>query len=359
MRLDWTMVLISVGSRTRFCRGLRTNSVLTSTRFSSLEVEVEQVCDFIAKSNSLVVITGAGLSTNSGIPDYRGENGAYKKGHKPQTHQDFMGSVLNRRRYWARSLIGWGAISQAKPNGGHYALARLEQNNKIKGIITQNVDRLHSKAGSQRVVELHGRSDRVSCMSCSLQTSRKVLHQQLELVNTKFMGRLRSSGIAFMKDDSSLLRPDGDAFVPLTDELDPANFCLVSCPACGGILKPQVTFFGDNVDPKTREDADFLVSQADSLLVVGSSLEVFSVYRYFKRRQGDPTSTGKGNSSSLVNVAVVNQGPTRLDREIEEGKIKTLDPSGSGGWASPPVNLRFRSQRDCVELLEAVAARLC
>eukprot|EP01038_Epipyxis_sp_PR26KG_P016327 gene16327-22243_t len=208
--------------------------------------DVTKLFDFVTLSKSLVAITGAGISTSSGIPDYRGPEGSYSKGHKPMVHQDFMKYPLSRKRYWARSMFGWKRFLEAKPNDAHYALSNLESNGLLKCIITQNVDRLHQQSGSQNVYDLHGRNDRVRCMSCQSIYSRRIIQQSLVDLNPSFL--LQHSHVMLTAD---AMRADGDM------ELNDADFNQMEIPCCmkcGGVLKPDVVFFGDNV-PLDRVDA--------------------------------------------------------------------------------------------------------
>jgi NAD-dependent SIR2 family protein deacetylase len=231
-----------------------------------------------------VVLSGAGLSTESGIPDYRGPTGAARPA-TPMTYQTFTGSAPARQRYWARSHLGWRFIARAQPNAGHAAVAALQAEGLLAGIITQNVDGLHQTAGAQDVVELHGALDRVVCLGCGQLSPREELDT-----------RLRAANADFSRDVISL-KPDGDVELE-----DVSGFRVVDCDACGGLLKPDVVFFGETV-PRDRVDRSFgLVDDARALLVLGSSLAVMSGYRFVLRaaKLGLP-------------VAVVNQGPTRGD----------------------------------------------
>jgi len=171
----------------------------------SIQDDVAILADFIKSRKHLICLTGAGISTNSGIPDYRGENGSYKKGHKPMLHSDFVGDELSRKRYWARSSVGWKFFTNARANKAHYALAILERKTLLKHTITQNVDQLHQKAGSQNVIDLHGRNDLVTCLACGSIQSRKILQQQLELLNPDFMENI------LLLDKRESIRADGDA----------------------------------------------------------------------------------------------------------------------------------------------------
>ncbi|MFF5157742.1 NAD-dependent protein deacetylase [Streptomyces sp. NPDC000348] len=238
-------------------------------------------------TGGVVVLSGAGLSTESGIPDYRGEGGSLSR-HTPMTYQDFTGSERARRRYWARSHLGWRTFHRALPNAGHRAVAAFGRHGLLSGVITQNVDGLHQAAGSEGVVELHGGLDRVVCLSCGALSPRRELARRLEEANAGFAPV--AAGI----------NPDGDA--DLTDE-QVGDFRVVPCAVCGGVLKPDVVFFGENVPPQRVEHCRTLVRGAASLLVLGSSLTVMSGLRFV--RQADRAGTP---------VLIVNRDPTRGDR---------------------------------------------
>jgi NAD-dependent SIR2 family protein deacetylase len=252
-------------------------------RTASLDAMID-----VVGRRGVVVLSGAGLSTESGIPDYRGESGSLRR-HTPMTFDDFVGSVEGRRRYWARSHLGWRAMAGARPNDGHRAVAALRASGHFSGVITQNVDGLHQAAGTQDVVDLHGSLDRVICLDCRSLSSRVDLEQRLNAANPHF------DGVA------ARINPDGD--VELADEAV-RTFRPVDCTACGsGTLKPDVVFFGENV-PKARVDRCYgLIDTADALLVLGSSLTVMSGLRFVRHA----AETGKA-------VVIVNQGPTRGDR---------------------------------------------
>jgi len=231
-----------------------------------------------------VVLTGAGLSTDSGIPDYRGPNSPARM---PMTYQEFVSGYAAQQRYWARSHIGWGRMKQADPNPGHVALARLEQRLDLSLLVTQNVDGLHERAGSSRLVALHGRIADVVCLGCRRRTSRRALHERLTELNPGFGER----------HADAVVRPDGD--VELSETRD---FRVPACAGCDGVLKPDVVFFGENV-PKDRVQRCFeAVDEAGALLVCGSSLTVMSGFRFVRRahKRGIP-------------VVIVNRGPTRGD----------------------------------------------
>lgn len=378
MRVFITSLLIrAVNARLTALRPLSSSKTAgTLSNLLEFERDVDALCDFISSANSLVAITGAGISTGSGIPDYRGEKGSYKFGHKPQTHQEFTSSERSRRRYWVRSLIGYQAFSRAHPNPAHTALSRLEHSQHLKGVITQNVDRLHSKAGSVNVVDLHGRSDRVQCLDCGLTMNRRSFHQSLEDANVEFMARVRAT-LGANAANPAILRADADAEVNAFEDEGgngdgkSSGFCVLPCPRCGsGCIKPTVVFFGDNVIPSDRTKADALIAAADALLIVGTSLEVFSVYRYIK------PCAERG-----VAMAVLNKGPTRLDRDIQKTIIgahplniniqraheqTTAAAAAAAGMAQGarpvPLSLQsslvLRSEWDVSPLLEAACARL-
>jgi NAD-dependent SIR2 family protein deacetylase len=236
-------------------------------------------------SGQVMVLTGAGLSTESGIPDYRGPSGALHR-HTPMSYQTFLGDTSARRRYWAGSYLGWGRIASALPNAGHRAVARLEKLGLLTGIVTQNVDGLHQLGGASEVIDLHGTLDRVICLDCREVTPRRDLDVRLRAANPE------------LRTASFETNPDGDVEVG-TDALD--GFQLVGCAGCGSeLLKPDVVFFGENV-PRERVDAAYgHLARARLLLVLGSSLTVMSGYRFVLK------AVERG-----VPVAIVNQGPTR------------------------------------------------
>lgn len=223
----------------------------------------EGLADFILRHPRLMILTGAGVSTDSGIPDYRDEQGAWK-GKQPVQHGDFMRSVSARRRYWGRSLLGWPVMQQSKPNAAHRLLAELEQRQLSELLLTQNVDRLHQRAGSQRVLDLHGRADKVICTNCGYRCDRQDVHERCFLMNPGFRSYCAKTA------------PDGDADL----DVDFSDFRVADCAKCSGILKPDVVFFGDSV-PKARVQRALEALQAsDALLVVGSSLMVYSGFRF-------------------------------------------------------------------------------
>ena len=243
----------------------------------------------LLRNGPVAVVTGAGLSTASGIPAYRDRDGHWQHS-QPIQHQAFLASAATRRRYWARSFVGWPTMAKAAPNRGHHALAMLESMGIVATVITQNVDGLHREAGSQAVIELHGGIHRVRCLSCHDLYPRALVQQWLDAANPGFD---REAAIAVRS------APDGDADVEGTRY---AGFVVPACPSCDGLLKPDVVFFGDSV-PRDRVDAaSRAVATARALLVVGSSLMVYSGYRFAAQahRLGKP-------------VVAINQGITRAD----------------------------------------------
>ena len=236
----------------------------------------------------LFVLTGAGISTSSGIPGYRDAEGNWRS-RKPITHQEFVGDPAYRRRYWARSMQGWPVIATARPNAAHTALAWLERSGRVGQLVTQNVDGLHRLAGSENVIDLHGRLRDVVCIDCAAMHARQGVQAMLEAANPGFVSGATATPAA---------APDGDADV----DVDSSSFVVPACPACGGMLKPDVVFFGANV-PKERAGAALAAAlSADAMLVAGSSLMVRSGYRLCEAAH----AAGKP-------VVVVNRGRTRAD----------------------------------------------
>ena len=255
------------------------------TSLASTRSDVAGLARLVSRGG-VVVLSGAGISTESGIPDYRGPSGAERR-YTPMTYQAFLRDPVARRRYWARSHVGWQHFARAAPNDGHHAVADLERGGLISATITQNVDGLHQAAGSRDVIDLHGRLDRVICLGCGATSSRDDLNDRLSRANSSWQATVTA------------VNPDGDA--DLADE-DLDAFTVVDCAACGGVLKPDVVYFGENV-PVARVAASIeRVEAATALVVLGSSLTVFSGRRFVVRaaRNGIP-------------VAIVNDGPTRCD----------------------------------------------
>ncbi|GGS33236.1 NAD-dependent protein deacetylase [Streptomyces nojiriensis] len=268
---------------------MRTRPTLSWTPTEDLRpgtTDPEPVADAL-RTGGVLVLSGAGLSTESGIPDYRGAGGSLRR-HTPMTYQEFTTSIHARRRYWARSHLGWRTFGRARPNAGHRAVAAFGRHGLLSAVITQNVDGLHQAAGSQDVVELHGSLNRVVCLSCGAFSTRRELARRLEEANAGF------------EPVAARLNPDGDA--DLTDE-QAGDFTVLPCSECGGILKPDVVFFGENVPPHRVERCRELVDAATSLLVLGSSLTVMSGLRFVRQA----AQAGKP-------VLIVNRDPTRGDR---------------------------------------------
>jgi NAD-dependent SIR2 family protein deacetylase len=250
-----------------------------------LNHSVQQLTEFIA-NHRVLVLSGAGCSTESGIPDYRGA-GRPEPPRVPIQHAEFLRDPQVRQRYWARASLGWSRFSSVKPNSGHVSLAELEASGRMLGVITQNVDRLHQAAGSRRVVELHGALADVICLGCGNLESRSSVHQRLIERNPNWLERAAD------------MAPDGDA--EISAELV-THFEVVDCQKCGGVLKPAVVFFGGNVAPSTLQNAWSMFDEANALLVLGSSLAVYSGFRFARRA-----------SERRMPLAIVNQGPTRAD----------------------------------------------
>lgn len=240
---------------------------------------------------SILVLTGAGVSTESGIPDYRGKG---KTERHPMTFDVFMGTEQARARYWARSYVGWSVIANAKPNGSHFALAQAESLGRISHVITQNVDSLHQQAGSKKVTELHGRLDKVICMTCRVLVERSEMDSLIEQLNPEIQ-----------KDLSVEFTPDGDAEVEAG-----SNFQIPSCPGCSGILKPDVVFFGESVPTERVTSTMEQLERSDALLVAGSSLTVNSGMRF-----------ARAASKAGKLIVIVNVGPTKAD-ELAIAKIE-------------------------------------
>jgi len=251
------------------------------------QLAFERIAGLLEQGGALV-LSGAGISTESGIPDYRGPTGAARRSHTPMTFQTFVGDPLARRRYWARSFLGWRAMTGTRPNDGHRAVAALQRAGAIGAIITQNVDGLHQQAGARDVIELHGTLSRTVCLHCGSYAARADLDRRLRELNPSFVAH------------ATRINPDGDADLP--DE-DLADFRMAPCEACGRPeLKPDVVFFGETV-PRPRVDACFArVDAAQSLLVLGSSMAVMSGYRLVLAA-----------AQRAIPIGIINQGPSRAD----------------------------------------------
>ena len=244
---------------------------------------IDRLCALV-RGRTVVALTGAGLSTESGIPDYRSPE-ALARPRRPIHGREFVLSEALRRRYWARSALGWERMRCAEPNAGHRALADLERSGVIAHVITQNVDRLHRKGGSRNVTELHGALAEVRCLACAALEDRDALQARILALNPGWTSR------------DAHTAPDGDADLP-ADRVE--RFVVPSCARCGGVLKPCVVFFGDNVPRATVDEAFEAADAADILLVVGSSLAVYSGYRFLRRAVEQGTT-----------VAIVNRGQVR------------------------------------------------
>lgn len=263
----------------------------------------------LMRGRRTAVLTGAGISTPSGIPDYRGPD---SPGRTPMTYQQFVGDPDFRRHYWARNHLGWRHMEAARPNGAHLHLADWEHRGLVNGVITQNVDLLHLKAGSRRLVDLHGTYAVVTCLGCGVRRSRWALHEDLERLNPGFADRVASRG-------AIEVAPDADAVLA-----DTSTFRVADCAACSGVLKPDIVYFGETVPTARVGEAHALVDEADLVVVIGSSLTVRSGYRFVRRA----VTTG-------TPVAILNRGRTRAHDEA------TLTVDG-----------------DCVTVLDLVDAAL-
>ena len=246
----------------------------------------ERLNEFVAGHRRLFVLTGAGIGTASGIPDYRDASGQWKH-QKPMDYRDFVATRAARQRYWARSYYGWQRFNQASPNAAHAALARLEQLGLLVATVTQNVDGLHQRAGSRQVTELHGSLATVSCLNCAHSIERASMQQALLARNPKLV------------NVSGEMAADGDARLQAFDESD---LDIPHCEICAGIMKPAVVFFGEAVPAKRVQYCRDRLSESDALLVVGSSLMVYSGFRFIREaiQQGIP-------------VVAINRGKTRAD----------------------------------------------
>ena len=254
----------------------------------------------ILRGRSAAVLTGAGVSTDSGIPDYRGV-GAPKQ--HPMSFSDFLQSHRHRQRYWLGSHMGWSRFAAAEPNRGHEAIASAEEASLFSGVVTQNVDALHHKAGSLRVIDLHGRLDKVRCIHCGQSFSRQSIAHTIDLLNPWLEKR----------DISGHIKPDGDVDVAVTSE-----FVVPSCDMCDGVLKPEVIFFGEFVPTGVFDQAASLIARSEALIIAGSSLVVNTGMRLVNLAH-----------RKKIPIVIINRGPTKADRvatvRIEAGTSETLD----------------------------------
>lgn len=261
----------------------------------------------------LFVLTGAGCSTASGIPDYRASDGSWKR-RPPVTYQAFVGDAATRQRYWARSTVGWPRVSAAQPNDAHVAIAELQRRNLVSMLLTQNVDGLHDKAGSRDVIDLHGRIDTVRCLDCRLPEPRERLQVRLLEANPDWYAV------------SAAAAPDGDADL---DDADTSAFAVPACTDCGGMMKPDVVFFGENVPRERVARACEALENSDGLLVVGSSLMVYSGFRFTRIAH-----------ERAVPIAILTRGTTRADPlaelKLEADCVSTLPGAVAlAGWFVP------------------------
>jgi len=273
---------------------------------SNITIGANRLRQFITSHEKLTILTGAGISSGSGIPTYRDRDGKWLA-PQPITHQDFLSKEDKRKHYWIRSLLGWPFVRDARPNVGHNALANLETQGKVSLLITQNVDRLHQRAGSHAVLDLHGRIDYVVCVNCNSRVPRQEIQDWLHHKN---------SHITF---DHIEIKPDGDVF--LCQDFDYSKFEIPSCNECGGILKPDVVFFGGAI-PKDRYTwgRDSILS-SDAMIVIGSSLQVYSGYNFCRFA-----------NDNRKPIMIVNDGLTRAD------------------WMA-----EFKCEDDCLKLLDGYA----
>lgn len=260
---------------------------------------------FLGRHSRVMVLTGAGCSTESGIPDYRAADGTVKR-RSPVEYAAFVAEPPTRARYWARSLLGWRAIAAAVPNDAHRALAELSRRGRVTVLATQNVDGLHQAAGSPDVIDLHGRLDRVVCLDCRHRFRRQAWQEHLAALNEGWTGL------------DAPVAPDGDADL---DGLDFGDFAVPDCPRCAGLIKPDVVFFGERVPPWRHQAAMTALASSDALLVVGSSLMVASGYRYARaaHRAGTPVAMvnlGRSRADDLLTLKVVGAAGPTLARVI-------------------------------------------
>ena len=265
---------------------MMSNFSLASQRPASTQHALDQLAQFLRHHPDVLLLTGAGISTASGIPDYRDTDGV-RRGNAPVQGPDFRRQEAMRRRYWARSMVGWPTLARAVPNAGHLAIAQLAQRQHIGGLVTQNVDGLHQQAGSTGVTELHGSIHAVVCLDCRAGFPRRLIQDWLEHDNPQLLGATATPA------------PDGDA---LLEPMQLATFHVPRCPHCGGTLQPDVVFFGDGVPPACAAEAERKMLAASALLVVGSSVMVYSSFRLCRMA----AETGKP-------VAAINLGKTRAD----------------------------------------------
>ncbi|CAN6349132.1 unnamed protein product [Urochloa humidicola] len=294
--------------------------------------DVDLLYQFIDKSKRLMVVTGAGMSTESGIPDYRSPNGAYSSGFKPLTHQEFVRSIRARRRYWARSYAGWRRFRRAQPNAAHYALASLERIGRVQWMVTQNVDRLHHRAGS-KPLELHGSVYEVICLDCGTSISRESFQEQVKDLNPKWAQAIDSLEVAQPGSDKSFgmqQRPDGD--IEIDEKFWEQDFEIPNCHQCGGVLKSDVVMFGDNVPQERAESAKEAARNCDALLVVGSALMTMSAFRLARlaHEANAPIaaiSIGETRADSILSLKINARCGEILPRILQMGSLAVPNAS--------------------------------
>lgn len=290
----------------------------TRTQRASARAAMAALQAWLDAYRRVFVLTGAGISTASGIPDYRGPDGAWKRS-APITYQAFLHDPAMRARYWARSFAGWPLVAEAQPNRAHGALVTLEAQGRVAGLVTQNVDGLHSRAGQRSVIDLHGRIDQVICMSCATRVTRAEIQHQLATDNPGWA------------DLRATAAPDGDADL---NQLTFDDFTPPACPRCAGLLKPDVVFFGENVPRDRVEKAQTALAGADAMLVVGSSMMVYSGFRFARM----------AHELSLP-LAILTRGITRadalatlkLDADCEAVLVNAIDEGASVTPISQPA----------------------
>lgn len=308
--------------------------------------EIRQLSDFIASHRSIVAVTGAGCSTEAGLPDYRSPVvGAYARNHKPITWQEFVASEEKRRRFWLRSFLGFAQHRVVKPALPHLALVRLEQARVLRRIVTQNVDGLHAQAGSRDVVELHGSLDSCRCIACKQSHERLWFQGELQRSNPWLDARLfdvnRSAAVLPPKGDGADIRPDGDVDVAHTAQFHEAlqRFVVPACGACGGAMQPNFVFFGGTVDAPVAAAAEAAVESADGVLVLGTSASTLSCMRLLRKaeQRGTPmaiVSAGESKADALRNVHV--RLFTRIGFTLMAAVETALTATSSSASASPP-----------------------
>ena len=278
----------------------------------TIAVDGSALASFVARHRRLLVLTGAGVSTAAGIPDYRDAEGRWK-GAAPMSWQAFSGSARARQRYWARSLVGWPRMALARPTAAHRALARLEALGRCHLLVTQNVDGLHQRAGSRAVVDLHGRLDRVVCLACGRDEARADFQARLIAANIDWPW-LPDAGYVPVEAPVTASRPDGDADLDALEGIDYDSFRVPPCRHCAGALKPDVVFFGDSVPRERIARVSTALATVDAVVIVGSSLTVFSGWRFVR----DAAALG-------LPIAAVNLGATRADPLLALKVIATAD----------------------------------